>query len=58
MNLTDLHNMLMYMSEELSETKQELGETKQRQLVTEKELNATRDILNIGNMLRSWFVFR
>ena len=53
MNLTDLYDMLMRMSEELRETKQELGETKQRQLVTEKELNATREILNIGDVMIS-----
>ena len=51
MTLTDMHNMLMLMSEELRETKQELGETKHRQLVTEKDLNDTREILNIGNLM-------
>ena len=51
MNLTDMHNMLMHMSEELRETKQEHEATKQRQLATEKELNATREILNIGNVM-------
>ena len=67
--MTGLYDMLIQMSEELRNTKQELQElklenereleaTKQRQLVTEKELIATREILNIGNMLKSWFVFR
>ena len=58
MNLTDLYDMLIRMSEELRETKQELGETKQRQLTTEaqlnateKELKATRKILDIGNVM-------
>ena len=58
MNLTDLYNMLIQMSEELRETKQELGETKQRQLATEeqlnateKELKATRKILEVGKVM-------
>ena len=40
-NLTGLYDMLVHMSEELEAMRQ-------RQLATEKELNATREVLRIG----------
>ena len=59
MNLTVLYDMLIQMSQELKATKQELQTVKheterelrtakERQLITEKELNATRELLEIG----------
>ena len=49
-NMTGLYDMLIQMSEELRITKQELEAMRTRQLETEKELNATKEILNIGNV--------
>ena len=45
--------MLIQMSEELRNTKQELITMRTRQLETEKELNDTREILSIGNVIIS-----
>ena len=42
--------MLIQMSEELRITKRELETIKNKQLETEKVLNATKEILNIGNV--------
>ena len=53
MNMTGLYDMLIQMSEELRTTKQELKTMKTRQLETEKELNDTREILSIGNVIIS-----
>ena len=50
MNLTGMFDMLLRLSEELEATKQ-------RQLVTEKELNATREILKIGSYCSLKFVW-
>ena len=44
--------MLIQMSEELRNTKQELEAMKSRQLETENELNDTREILSIGNVIK------
>ena len=49
--MTGLYDMLTQVFEELRTTKEELETLKTRQLEAEKDLNSTREILSIGNVL-------